>query len=252
MLHRALSREAAFWFDGSSRYYKADGPYLYESLRYFLFTGRSVERSLLKGLIIPPKPEPVEWEDMDAFDQTTGEFLSLGSPTSKVPPKPAVPKTPKPPSASIPDTPRIPDIPGLPDLPSIPEIPGLPPIPGMPQIPGLPALDIPAMPEIPGIPKAPTLPAIPAIPTVPTPPVIPDLPVDLTDDPLIPIEFQLLDGKGNPMPPTSFKVILPDGTAKTGKSDKDGFIRIPDNRQKGQAKLELLDPDESDVAEKAG
>lgn len=207
VLHRALSREAASWFDGSSRYYKADGPYLYESLRYFLFTGRSVERGLLKGLIIPPKPKPMEWEAMEALDQATGEFLSLGSPTTKVPPKPVVPKTPKPPDASFP--------------------------------------------EIPGKPEIPTLPAILTLPTVPTLPVIPDLPVDLKDNPLIPIEFRLLDGKGNPMPPTPFKVTLPDGTAKTGKSDKEGFIRIPDNRQKGQAKLELLDADESDPAKLA-
>lgn len=199
VLHRALSREAASWFDGSNRFYKADGPYSYESLRYYQFTGVSAERGLLKGLVVPPKPQPMEWETMEAVDQATGELLSLGSPTTKVPLKPAVPKTSKPPDASIPDIPGIADIPGLPVIPSIPEIPDIP--------------------EIPKIPEVPVLPAVPKIP--------------------LPIEILLTDAQGIPLPHASFQVEFPDGEIRSGKSDQTGLIRFPDNTQLGNLLLKI-------------
>lgn len=56
-----------------------------------------------------------------------------------------------------------------------------------------------------------------------------------------PIEFRLLNGKGKPIPPTQYKLILPDGETKTGESDADGYVRYLENTQPGTAKLLLID-----------
>jgi hypothetical protein len=240
VVHRGLSRDNASWFKPANRFFRADGPFLYDGLRYFQYVGAGSfgDSSLKKSLGQLSKPPEAELEPMDAFDMNTGEFLALGSPAAKVPKKPLAPKPP-----SLPEVPKPPSIPelDLPEIPEIPEIPTLPEIPGIPDLPTLPEFAIPKVPEIPAVPGVPQIPGLPDIPDLPDVPVID---IELSNAPLIPIEYRLLDGKGNPLPPTAFKVTLPDGTFKTGKSDAEGFIRIPDNKQKGQAKLELLDPDE--------
>lgn len=223
VVHRTFGRETAGLFQPSNRFFRADGPYHYDALRYYVFLGEGVRSLQGRGgsLGLTNKPPEAELEPLEFEDQATGEFRSLGSPTAKVPKPPTSPKVPGP--SSIPETPSIPKAPSLSETLRFP---------GIRDLPDPPTLDIPILPEIPGIPQVPDMPVLP-------------LDIELPTDP-IPIEYRLLDGKGKAMPPTPFRVTLPDGSFKTGKSDTDGFIRIPDNRQKGQAKLELLDPDESD------
>jgi hypothetical protein len=273
VLHRVSGREAAEWFQPGSRFHRSDGPWLYGGLRYYVYMGAGLGK--LKGMKIQPRDEgSVEAEDFPEPDP-----IPLGSPVGTAPKKPVVPEAPKPevpkpvasglpdipdvPDLPIPDIPDVPDLPGLSglpsDLPGLPGIPGVPGLPGMPAAPDLAALaeaaGIPALPTVPGapslpvppIPQGPQIPGTPSMASIPGLPVTPKLPdaaeaeEALADKPKIPIEYRLLDGKGNPLPPTRYKVTLPDGKVKSGTSDADGFIRIPDNTASGQAKLEILD-----------
>lgn len=59
---------------------------------------------------------------------------------------------------------------------------------------------------------------------------------------LYPIEYRLLTPKGRPIPPTQYSLTFPDGEVKTGMSDKEGYVRYPDNPHPGTAKLVLLEP----------
>jgi uncharacterized protein (DUF2345 family) len=56
-----------------------------------------------------------------------------------------------------------------------------------------------------------------------------------------PIEFRLLNAKGDPMPPMPYKLTLPNGEVKTGQSDAQGYVRYLENPDPGQAKLVILD-----------
>jgi hypothetical protein len=215
VVHRSASGDVATLFESRNRFFRSDGPFRYDNLRYFVFTGVSSPK--LKAVKID---RPSETEALEPMEAETGEPISLGSPTARIPPKPKPFK--------------IPELPTLPTL-DIPTIPDLPTLPGIPKVPGFPEI-----PQIPGFPEIPTL------------PVVPELDLELAEDKaFIPIEYRLLDGKGNPMPPTPFKITLPDGTVESGKSDADGFIRVPDNTQQGQAKLEILDPNDTDPAKLA-
>ncbi len=219
------SRETAAWFDTANRYFDSKGPYLYDSLRYFLYLGTGSESGRRKSAGHLSKPSDEELEPLE-FEDATGEMISMGSPQAKVPKKPDLPAAPKTPALpGLPDIPQAPDLPAFaaPELPAVPELPalsGLAAIPDMPSLPGF---------EIPGLPTMPEIAAIPAL--VPGPDA---------DKKLFPIEFQLLNGQGDPFPATDFRVTLPDGSIREGKSGPDGFIRIPDNPQEGDASLQLI------------
>lgn len=58
---------------------------------------------------------------------------------------------------------------------------------------------------------------------------------------LYPIEYRLLTPKGQPIPPTQYRLTFPNGEVKSGESDKDGYVRYPNNPHAGTAKLVLLD-----------
>lgn len=198
VIHRGLGRDTVTLFQPSNRFYRADGPYRYDGLRYFLYIGpdAGADPRLKKSLGMPSKPPETVMEPLEFEDPATGEFRSLGSPTAKVPKFPAPPKPP-----------------GLPSIPDAPALPELPPIPDIPDIPDLPTLQEFAIPL-------------------------------LSEKKLFPVEFQLVNAKGKPFPVTGFRVTLPDGSVREGKSGKDGFIRIPDNPQDGDAILELIKPGE--------
>ncbi len=153
VLHRTQSREAMSWFDSSNRFYRANGPYDYDSLRYFLFTGGSVKQGSEKNLGKLSKPPEVELEPLEIL-LDNGETLSLGSPVKKKQEK-------------------------------------------------------------------------------------------------FPIEFQLVDGKGKPLSGKDWEVVLPDGTSRSGVSGSDGIILVPDNFQKGDAKLRLKPQGKSNSSSKA-
>jgi hypothetical protein len=255
VLHRIQSREAAAWLDGDPRFFKSDGPYLYEGLRYFLYTGALQERALI-GLRQQPKPEAEELEPMEVLDMT-GEAVNLGSPVKK-------PKEKKPiefqlmdgagkPYAGLEYEVVLPDgtarrgktddkglvkfpdniHPGEATLKVFPDHDHHPADasrgPGSPSAvvptpePGLIA-ELGAIPEL-GLPEIPDIPSIPEIPDVP--------------QPKIPVEILLADAKGLPMPNAAFTAEFPDGKIERGHSDATGMIRFPDNAQFGELLLKL-------------
>jgi len=56
--------------------------------------------------------------------------------------------------------------------------------------------------------------------------------------------FQLLDPSGVALAGCRYKLTLPDGTERTGKSDAQGNVRVDAGSQQGSCKLELLGPSE--------
>lgn len=76
-------------------------------------------------------------------------------------------------------------------------------------------------------------------------PELPDVDLGAGKKEIIPIEFRLVDDNGDPLPPTPFQLSLPDGTVKEGESDADGFIRVPDNTQRGETTLLLINANEA-------
>src|SRR4051812_16222989 len=66
VVHRIQSRYAASWLVPSHRFFRSDGPYAYEELRYYLFSGTGARNGLTGSM--PTKPEPVEMEPMEALD----------------------------------------------------------------------------------------------------------------------------------------------------------------------------------------
>lgn len=56
-----------------------------------------------------------------------------------------------------------------------------------------------------------------------------------------PVEYRLLNGKGEPIPPTHYRLTMPNGEVKTGESDANGYIRYLDNPHAGKTTLVLLD-----------
>jgi uncharacterized protein (DUF2345 family) len=58
---------------------------------------------------------------------------------------------------------------------------------------------------------------------------------------LFPIEYRLVNPRGEPIPPTHYRLTLPNGEVKTGESDRDGYVRCLDNPHPGTATLVLID-----------
>lgn len=54
------------------------------------------------------------------------------------------------------------------------------------------------------------------------------------------IKFRFEDDVGNPMAEEKYKMKMPDGTQETGKTDKDGFIKV-ENMSPGSVTIELVD-----------
>ncbi|MEO7778063.1 MAG: hypothetical protein ABIY63_11075 [Fibrobacteria bacterium] len=75
-----------------------------------------------------------------------------------------------------------------------------------------------------------------ALPTLGALPSLDDSP-----QPKIPVEIQVVDANGLPMPKTAFSVTFPDGEVGTGQTDSAGLISFPDNTQSGELLL-VIDP----------
>jgi hypothetical protein len=208
--------------------------------------------------------------------------LELAGKIQGLPSIPDVPGIP-----GIPGIPGLPQVPGIPGLPGIPAVPGLdiPKVPELPTVPKLP--ELPALPKkkipiefqllddletpLAGRPFQLTLPdgsvkegKVDAQGFIRVPDntqegesllVLPANPRALEEgqgkDPdapaVLPVDIQLKDSQGKPLPNTPYSLTLPDGSVETGETDADGFISIPDNELPGEMVLTLID--ESELAE---
>lgn len=140
VVHRRDGTEASEWFLPDSRFFRSDGAYRYDNLRYFVYAGTG--RRKLAGLKIHrPEGEKEALEPMEAFNEA-GEPVEIGSPAR--------------------------------------------------------------------------------------------------EKKKLPVQFRLLDVAGGPLAGVGYEVSFPDGTTARGKSDPQGWIRLKDNVQAGQAKLKLI------------
>ena len=56
-----------------------------------------------------------------------------------------------------------------------------------------------------------------------------------------PIEIKLMDPEGKALTHAGYRITLPDGKPNEGRSDEEGYIRIPDNDAEGEFQLVLTD-----------
>ncbi|GEM_PF-1869672 len=255
VMHRDSGPESAAWLTPSNRFYKSDGPYSYSSLRYFIHAGPGTEYQKEERLKYSYPKTPIEaLEPLDAMDMA-GATLSLASPGPKQPAKPhpiefqltdAMGK----PMPGISYRVILPDGTGregksekdgfirLPDN----MHPGEAKLFFLSTDSHLRADFTPPSPAAAASPSAKTgtgfdiAGAAEAIPLDKLPASLPDNP--LADKPN-PLEVLLTGTDGNALPNQEFKIEFADGSVKTGKSDSEGFIRIPDNTKTGDIHLTL-------------
>jgi hypothetical protein len=233
VLFQTAGQDAASWFGPESRFFRSDSPYSYDSLRYFLQIGATAGTGWGKSAGMPNKPAAsVELEPLEFEDQATGEMRSLGSPAAK---------TPKTPGGTNPSD--------LADLSKQSGTTGLGAA-GL-GVAGLGAsgsgvLDL-ANPGS-GAPGSdvPELGDIADLPTLKDGFAIPELPENAALASQVPkakhpIEIKLIGLDEKPMKDVPFRLSLPDGTVKEGKSDSDGLISFPDNEVKGEMELVLTE-----------
>jgi hypothetical protein len=236
VVHRVNACPAAAWLLPGSSFYGRDGAYLYEELRYYVFTGGM--RPRLKGLRIDKPAQPEDFEPLSVMNEA-GEEVNLGSPLKKKPEKKAKPvefqltggdgKA----LAGMEYEVVLPDGTvrrGESDAEGWIKIPDnmfegealLKVFPGHGHLgadatrgSGSPAPDA-HDPEL-GL--------------------IADLGISALPQIKVPVEILLVDAKGIPMPDASFTATFPDGKEESGKSDSTGMIRFPDNTQLGDLTL---------------
>jgi hypothetical protein len=81
VLHRSSGVEMAEWFQPDSRFFRSDGPYRYDSLRYFVYAGRP-QRKLAGVKVHRPEGGKEELEAMQAIN-AAGEAVNIGSPVKE-------------------------------------------------------------------------------------------------------------------------------------------------------------------------
>jgi hypothetical protein len=249
VIHRGLGRDTATLFQPSNRFYSANGPYLYEGLRYFLYLGpgAGADFRLKKSLGLTSKPPEAEMEPLEFEDPATGEFRSLGSPVKKkLEPHPIEFQLVDAAGKAVADAEYEMVLPdgsvrrgstGADGFVRVPENmhKGEAKLTLKPKLgrqspvapPG--AASIPEPEDSAGeFSLAALLGLKPEIPEIPALPVLP-----------MPVEILLSDAEGLPMPKTAFKAEFPDGSVVTGHSDQAGLIRFPDNKQTGEIILTL-------------
>lgn len=229
----------ADWLSPESRFFRADQPLLFGDLRYYAHAESRLGR--LKPVRVH---RPLgEMELLEALDEA-GEPVHLGSPLPEAEkkPKPKLPiefrltdKRGRPMpglayEAILPDGKAIRGKSGPDGIILFPDNihPGeakLKLFPGHAHTPadasrgsGTPALGAEALEAAELLADLPGLPAIPR-----------------------PIEVLLLDEHGVPMGGRAFTARFPDGKVETGRSDRSGLIRFPDNTQSGDMLLTLTD-----------
>lgn len=236
VVHTVNACPAAAWLHPGSAFYSRDGAYLYDQLRYYVYTGG--KRSLLKGLRVDKPAEADELEPLVAMNEA-GEEVNLGSPLKKDPEKKAKPVefqltggdgkalagmeyevvlpdgTVRRGQSDAEGWIKIPDnmFAGEAQLKVFPghEHHGADATRGS----GSPAADA-HNPEL-GL--------------------IADLGIAALPQIKVPVEILLVDAKGIPLPNAAFTATFPDGKSESGKSDATGMIRFPDNTQLGDLTL---------------
>lgn len=249
IIHRGLGRDTVTVFQPSNRFYRANGPYLYDGLRYFLYIGpgAGADHRLKKSLGMPSKPPEGELEPLEFEDQATGEIRSLGSPVKKkLEPHPIEFQLVDAAGKAIADAEYEVILPdgsvrrGATGADGFVRITDnmhkgeakltLKPSHGHKSADASSgAGSLSETDEVAGefslaalLDLKPEIPGIPALPVVP-----------------MPVEILLSDAEGLPMPKTAFKAEFPDGSVVEGHSDPAGLIRFPDNRQIGEIVLTL-------------
>lgn len=255
VIHRGPGRDTVTLFQPSNRFYRANGPYLYDGLRYFLYIGPGpgADPLLKKSLGMPSKPPEGPLEPLEFEDPATGEFRSLGSPIKKK-------SEPHPIEFQLMDAggKAIADAEYEVVLPDGSVRRGSTGADGLVRITdnmhkgeakltlkpkhghrtadassgassAAPAASFPEPDAVAGEFSLASL--LDLKPETPQSPALPDLP--------LPVEILLSDAEGLPMPNTAFKAEFPDGSVVTGHSDQAGLIRFPDNKQTGEMILTL-------------
>jgi len=227
-------QDAASWFSPSSRFFGSDGPFRYDNLRYYMYTG--VEPEKVKGRTRPPEGEVSDLEPMEALDES-GEPVSLASPIKK--PKPKSPiefhlvDSEGKPMAGIGYEAVLPDgtlKTGESDAEGFIRFPdnihaGDAKLKLFPKQGHGPAVAAPPVNGATGSDSAPGA----GIPQV-TPAFL-----------LKPVQILLVDDQGAPMPDTGYRIRWPDGKVESGKSDRTGLISYPHNTQSGDLVLTVTD-----------
>jgi hypothetical protein len=254
VIHRGLGRDTATLFQPSNRFFRANGPYLYDGLRYFLYIGPGGgDTRLNHSLGMASKPPEAELEPLEFEDQATGEFRSLGSPVKKkLEPHPIEFQLVDAAGKAIADAEYEVILPDGSVRRGSTRADGFVRITdnmhkgearltlklkhshksadassGAASVSG--AAAVPEPDDVAGeFSLAALLDLKPEIPEIPALPVIP-----------LPVEILLTDADGLPMPNTAFKARFPDGTVVSGDSDQAGLIRFPDNIQAGEIVLTL-------------
>ena len=267
IIHRVASGDMADWLYPTSRFFSSNSPFLYDNLRYYLFTGAGMGK--IKGMRVQRPEQETEFEPME-FENELGEPVSLGAGEKK--PKKKLPiefhlvdaggkamagieyevimpdGTSETGKSDAEGFIRFPDNihPGEAKLKLFPKQGHIPADAGRPgKGPSAPDLDLDVELALDKLPSLPSLPSLPKLPEVPELPGIPR-----------PVQILLVDDKGVPMINTPFQVRWPDGKVEAGKTDRTGMISYPKNTQSGDMVLTVSDfglhlpdaPSASDVA----
>jgi hypothetical protein len=246
VLSRLAGQDAASWLLPASRYFGSDGPFRYDNLRYYVYTG--AEFGKLKGRTRPPEGEEFDLEPMEVVGDS-GEPISLSSPIKK--PKPKLPiefhlvDAAGKPMAGVDYEVILPDgtsRTGKSDAEGFIKFPD--------NIhPGEARLKL--------FPKQANAPADAGVsgkgPAGPETDLAAGIPFDKPAGIPKPVQILLVDEAGVPMPNTSYQIRWPDGKVESGKSDRTGLISYPKNTQSGDLVLTVADiPPPPETSKAAG
>lgn len=234
VLSRVAGQDAASWLLPAGRFFGSDGPFRYDNLRYYVYTG--AEPVNLKGRTRPPPREEAELEPMEAVNES-GETISLASQTKK-------------PTKKLPIEFHLVDAAGKPMggvdyeviLPDGTSRTGKSDAEGFIRFPDNTHEGEAKLKLFPKQGHAPAAAGRPGKgPADPKPDLAAGLPLGKPSGIPKPVQILLVDEAGVPMPNTPYQVRWPDGKVESGKSDRTGLISYPKNTQSGDLVLTVTD-----------